>query len=229
MDQSDWLIVKTSPLFGAMPIEAAQRLIGTSGPRKYEKGTMLFQQGESAAAFFVVLEGWVKVYRILPDGEEAVVGVFRRGETFAEAAMFLGGRYPASAEAVTDVRLLRIDGAALRRQIKETPDLALSMLASASYHLKFLVEQIEQIKLLTAPQRVADFLVQQCDVRHGTCTIELPYEKALIANRLGMKPESFSRALGKLKEFGVVVNRDHVTLANVQALIAYVENQDADD
>ncbi len=162
MDQSDWQIVRSTPLFGAMPQEVAQSLVGNQAVRVYEKGTLLFQQGETARSFFVVLDGWVKLFRTTPDGSEAVVGVFRRGESFAEAAIFIGGRYPVSAEVATTARLVRIDGELLRRRIREQPDLAFSMLASASHHLKFLVEQIEQIKSLSAPQRIADFLIKLC-------------------------------------------------------------------
>jgi CRP-like cAMP-binding protein len=161
-----------------------------------------------------------------PDGTEAVVGVFRRGETFAEAAMFLGGRYPVNAEVVVPSRLLRVDGAMLIKRIREQPDLALSMLASASYHLKALVEHIEQIKILSAPQRIADFLVRLCPVREGGCTIDLPYEKALIASRLGMKPESFSRGLAKLRPLGVSVEREQVSIVDVALLSQFVESSD---
>lgn len=226
MDQSDWQIVRSAPLFGAMPQEVAQSLVGNQAARVYDKGTLLFQQGEPASSFFVVLDGWVKLFRATPDGSEAVVGVFCRGETFAEAAMFMGGRYPVSAEVATTARLVRIDGERLRRRIHEQPDLALSMLASASYHLKFLVEHIEQIKLLSAPQRIADFLVKLCPVGEGSCAIELPYEKALIAGRLGMKPESFSRALAKLRPLGVSVEREHVSIVDVDLLVQFIASRD---
>lgn len=226
MDPHDWQIVRSTALFGAMPLEVAQSLVGNQSVRSYQKGTVLFQQGEAAASFFVVLDGWVKLFRLTPDGSEAVVGVFRRGETFAEAAIFLGGRYPVSAEVVTTSRLLRVDGETLRRRIREQPDLALSMLASSSYHLKALVEQIEQIKLLSAPQRIADFLVRLCPAREGGCTIELPYEKALIASRLGMKPESLSRALAKLRPLGVSVDRENVSITDVDLLARFVESSD---
>lgn len=229
MDPRDWLIVRSTPLFGAMPQDAAQSLIGQQPVRSYEKGTVLFQQGEPAGSFYVVLDGWVKLFRITPDGSEAVVGVFRRGESFAEAAIFLGGRYPVTAEVVTESRLLRVDGELMRRRIREQPDLALSMLASASYHLKALVEQIEQIKLLSAPQRIADFLVRLCPVREGSCSIELPYEKALIANRLGMKPESLSRALAKLRPLGVSVDREQVAIVDVDLLVRFVDSRDVGD
>lgn len=226
MDPHDWQIVRSTPLFGAMPQELAQSIIGNQAVRSYAKGFTLFQQGEPANSCYVVLDGWVKLFRLTPDGHEAVVAVFRRGETFAEAAIFLGARYPVSAEVVTPSRLLRIDGEMLRRRIREQPDLALSMLASASHHLKGLVEQIEQIKVLSAPQRVADFLIRLCSVRDGGCNIELPYEKALIAGRLGMKPESLSRALAKLRPLGVSVDREQVSIVDVGLLVSFVESSD---
>jgi CRP-like cAMP-binding protein len=226
MDPHDWQIVRSTPLFGAMPQDVAQSVIGNQAVRSYEKGTLLFQQGEPAGCFYVVLDGWVKLFRTTPDGNEAVVGVFRRGETFAEAAIFLGGRYPVSGEVVTPSRLLRVDGELLRKRIREQPDLALSMLASASYHLKALVEQIEQIKLLSAPQRIADFLVRLCPVKDGSCRIELPYEKSLIASRLGMKPESLSRALAKLRPLGVNVDRETVSIVDVGLLVGFIESSD---
>ena len=226
MDPSDWRIVRSTPLLGAVSQDVAQSLVGNQPVSVFSKGETLFHQGEPADAFFVILGGWIKLYRVTPDGNEAVVGVYRRGETFAEAAMFLGGRYPVSAEVVTDARLLRVDGQVLRRRIMEQPELALSMLASASYHLKALVEQIEHIKLLSAPQRLAEFLVRLSPVREGEATIELPYEKALIANRLGMKPESLSRALAKLRPLGVSVDREHVSVVDVAVLAQFVESGD---
>lgn len=215
--------MRSTPLFGTLSQELAQSLIGNQSVSVHRKGDILFQQGEPAHSFFVVLGGWVKIYRITPDGSEAVVGVFRRGETFAEAAIFLGARYPVSAEVVTEARLLRINGQLLRRRIEAQPEVALSMLASASYHLKALVEQIEHIKLLSAPQRTAEFLLRLAPVREGSTVIELPYEKALIANRLGMKPESLSRALARLRPLGVNVDREHVSIADVALLAQFVE------
>ncbi|RTL71472.1 MAG: Crp/Fnr family transcriptional regulator [Hyphomicrobiales bacterium] len=229
MDPDDWRIVKATPLFGAMSIEVVQRLVGNVSPMSYGKGALLFQQGEPASGFFVILSGMVKIYRISPQGEEAVLGIYKKGETFAEAAMFLGGRYPASAEVVAGGRILRIDGETLRRHIKERPEIALSMLASSSYHLKFLVEQIEQIKLLSAPRRVARFLLELCRVQSGPCIVELPYEKALLANRLGMKPESFSRAISKLKPLGVTVEREQVKIADVRSLANYAGRSEDDE
>ena len=223
MDPSDWSIVRSTALFSAMPSEAARALIGSLSARAYEKSTMLFHQGEPASAFYVILDGWVKIYRTTVDGLEVVLHVFRQGETFAEAAMFLGGTYPASAETVSPARLLRIDGDTFRARIHERPELAMAMLASASYQLKYLVEQIEQIRSRSAAQRIAQFVVQMAAGRTGTTVVELPFEKALLANRLGMKPESFSRALAKLRTIGITVEKDSIHVADIEALRAFAE------
>jgi CRP-like cAMP-binding protein len=226
MDQVDWKLIKSAPLFDGVPDEAVMRLIGNHSPKKYDKGAVLFQNGDVADAFYFILDGWVKIYRLSPVGSETVVGLFTRGESFAEAAMFLGGHYPVDAEIVSPSRLLCIHADTFRALVHEEPDLALAMLASCSKHLKFLVEQLEQIKLLSAPRRIADFLVGLCPANSSSCKITLPYEKSLIANRLGMQPESFSRAITKLRPLGVVVEREHVDIADVASLTQFAGRKD---
>ena len=88
-----------------------------------------------------------------------------------------------------------------------------------------LVDEIEQLKARSAPQRIAAFFVETATARSGCATIALPYEKSLIAGRLGMKPESFSRALGRLVEYGVAVDRDSVTIQDVAKLAAFAEGR----
>ena len=226
MTPLDWNTVRSTPLFGTMPPDVMQSLIGNAAPRTCAKGVVLFQQGDPAKDFFVVLEGWVKIYRLTLEGDEAVVAVFKRGEIFAEGAMFIGGRYPVSAETVAPSRVLQIDGQLLRQKIRENPDLAFTMLASTSGHLKSLVDQIEQIKLLSTSQRIVEFLVRLCPRDEGEAVVGLPYEKALIANRLGMKPESLSRSLSRLRPLGVTVEREQVTIADVQRLVQFIERGD---
>lgn len=223
MDPADWRTVRAVSLFAPLSAEVVQAVVGNRSSRAYEKGAIVFHQGEVASAFFLILEGWVKIYRTTPDGLEVVLHVLRRGETFAETAIFGGGRYPTSAETVSSARLLRIDGESFRTQVCERPELALSMLASSSSQLDRLTEQIEQIKVRSAPQRIAAFLIRLTPVREGPVELELPFEKALIANRLGMKPESFSRALGKLKAQGIAVARETVRIADIARLLAFVE------
>ena len=224
MNPADWSILKSTPLFRTMPADDALCLTDHQSPRWYEKGVAIFRQGDPAAAFFAVIAGWVKLYRTTPDGLDIVLHVFKTGETFAEAAMFLGGEYPASAQAVSRARLLEIDGAVFRARVHERPELAFSMLASASHQLKFLVEQVEQIRVRSAPQRIAEFILSLATGSDtGPAEIEFPFEKNLLANRLGMKPESFSRALAKLRSCGLTVEKEVIKIADIACLRRFVD------
>jgi CRP-like cAMP-binding protein len=193
--------------------------------KKVSRGELLFVQGDPVTSFFVVLEGWVKIYRLSPSGGEAVVAVFTRGQSFAEAAAFVGGKFPASGEAVTEGRLLRLQSGTLLHLIRENPDIGIAMLASTTMHLHMLVQQIEQLKSHTGVQRVAEFLASLCPVEEGPCRINLPYDKALIAGRLGMQPESLSRSFARLKPFGVAIDQNTAEIADVAKLRSYAEEE----
>lgn len=223
MTPTDWSIVNRVPIFRSMDEALTRSVLGHRIVRSYDRGELLFQQGDPATCCFLVLEGWVKLYRETADGHEVVVSLFTVGESFAETMMFRGGRYPATAETVTPARLLHIDGQLLREAIMRNPQVSFEMLAASSLHLRRLVEQVEQLKAQSAPKRIASFLLSLSAVRSGAARIELPYEKLLIANRLGMKPESFSRALRRLQDIGVSVEREFVCIADVAQLAAFVD------
>lgn len=207
-DPSDLALVRASPLLAGMSDSAFRALASVATVRSFQEGGQIFLQGEPATYFFIVLEGWVKVFRLTPAGGEAVLAVFTQGQSFAEAAAFTDGRFPASAEAVTPVRLMSFQSGSLRRLMAENPEIGLSMLASTSVHLHLLVQQIEQLKARTGAQRVAEFLLSLTDAqgeRPNPLRINLPYDKTLIAGRLGMQPESLSRAFAKLRPLGVAI------------------------
>jgi CRP-like cAMP-binding protein len=225
--RDDWATINRTPIFRSMGEALTRSLLGHRTVRCYDRGELVFQQADPATCFFLVLEGWVKLYREMPDGREVVVSLFTTGESFAEVMMFRGGRYPATAETVSPVRLLHIDGQALRDAIMRNPQISFEMLAATALHLRRLVEQVEQLKAQSAPKRIASFLLSLTTSRSGAARIALPYEKLLIANRLGMKPESFSRALARLRSVGITVEREFVHIGDVARLSAYVRGGDS--
>lgn len=223
LSDEDLDLVAETPVFADLDRPTLALLLKDARIRNVCRGELLFTQGDEVTAFYVVLDGWMKIFRLTPSGEEAVVGVFTRGQSFAEAAAFTGGLYPASCEAATDGRLLRVSSNNLLQHIRKSPDVGLAMLASTSRHLHMLVRQIEQLKAHTGAQRVAEFLASLCPVEEGSCTIGLPYDKVLIAGRLGMKPESLSRAFARLRAIGVRVEQHTAAISDVAALRRYAE------
>ncbi len=209
-------------LSGATP-EATDLLLKASRVREFERGATLFLQGEKATAIYIVLEGWIKLFRIAPNGAEAVVGVFTKGRSFGEAVAFRHDVYPVAAEAVTDSRVVRIDAEAYLRQIRENPEFAVAVLSATFLHLQSLVSQVEALKAQTGAQRVAEFLLELSSCKEGACEVVLPYDKVLIAGRLGMKPESLSRAFAKLRDQGVTIRQNHASIADMAVLRGFAD------
>lgn len=220
LTSTDWSLIRACALFQGLDQTDFDSLVETGSVVKLSRNQQLFAHGDPAKALFLILEGQIKLSRLAQDGNEAVVHVFGAGESFAEAAMFMGGRYPVAATAITDARLISISNARLRARVLEKPEIAFAMLGSMAQHLKALVSQIEQVKLLTAKQRAARFLLDQAKCISGPASFTLPHDKALIANRLGMKPETFSRSLAQLAAHGVDVSGASVTIRDVRQLIA---------
>jgi CRP-like cAMP-binding protein len=167
---------------------------------------VLFRQGDPATAFFIMIDGWVKLYRITLSGEETVIHILTKGDSFAEAVAFTGSRDPATAEAVSDARVVRIPADHVVRCIRESPDIALAMVASTSQHLHHLVQQVEQLKAQSGVQRVADFWsrsLRLITVLRDRAT----YDKILIADAAS-NPVAVSH-LRKIAVHRVVVHASH--------------------
>ena len=228
LNEKDIKTIRQTPMLGGLSPEAIANLLRDATVTHHEQGYVMFSQGDPADAFFIVLQGWIKVYRLSASGAEAVVGIFTRGQSFAEAAAISGGAYPAYGEAVTDVRVVRFSARRLFDRIREAPEIALAMLASTSQHLHLLVRQIEALKAHTGAQRIAEFLLELAPEDSGACVVELPYDKALIAARLGMKPESLSRAFHKLKNYGVDIRQRHAEIRSLRELRDFTEMERAD-
>ncbi len=224
MSESDWTSVRTTPLLEPFPDDTVRHLLSDRSPRSCEAGRVLFLQGDPAETFFLVLDGCVKSFRVNAGGEEVVLGVYRSGEWLGDEAILMDELYFTSADVVASARLLAIPRAILWERMRQDPNLAVSVLQATSTRLDSLCRQIAELKLLSASQRVGRFLLDIAPALESPMVLGLPYGKGLIARHLGMKPESFSRALAKLRTAGVVVEDRHVVISDVELLSCYVRN-----
>lgn len=224
----DLQVVRRTPPFAGLPEAALARLLAGAHVVQCQRGKLLFLRGEPASRFFLILEGWVKLFRDTPDGEQTVIAIMKPGETIGEAALFMGGPFPVSAEVVDDARIVEIAGGPFLSMIREDSDLALTMLAALSKRMRQLVLHIEQIQSRSTPQRLGEFLLGLSDTGEGSTIIQLPYDKSLVAARLGMKPESLSRALAKLRSFGVTTSGNRVDITDIGRLKEFCQGEYTD-
>lgn len=218
LEAPDWQLIGRLPLFEGLDPDMLERLLEPGRVVCPARGELLFARGQRAAWFYVVLVGWVKIFRTTAEGRESVVHVFTRGESFAEAAIFAGGDYPVSASAATPARLLAVPADPFLSVLEEEPRVARNMLAAMSRHLRELVMALEQLQAHSASQRLATFLLDLMPSDDASADLHLPIDKGLIAARLGMKPETLSRALAALREEGLEIRGEHVHVPDVGTL-----------
>jgi len=220
-------MAKRSVLFANVPDKMLQDLLKKCHKSTCPRGGTLFVQGDPANFMYVILQGCVKLTRITPGGDEVVVAVYSAGNSFGEAIALKGGKYPVTVEAVQDSVLLQVETRIVFDTLRTEPDLAVAMLSSTFSHLHELVMEIENLKALTGAQRLATFLISLAPVDEGPCSFVLPYDKILIAKRLGMKPESLSRSFANLRAHGVEVQREAVTVSEINELKVFVSDDES--
>lgn len=230
----DLAIVRRINVFRGLNPRMIQQMIAPATTLSLREREVVCRQDDPATAFFIVADGWIKLYRITVAGDEAVINVLAKGDSFAESAAFTGQPYLHTAEAVSDARVIRVPAAHVVKCIQSTPEFAQAMIAAMAQHMNHLVQQVEQLKAKLGVQRLAEFLVSLCpngqdagqdncqdtgqDTGEDACVVALPYDKTLIAGRLGLKPESLSRAFAKLRSVGVHVHAAHVEVRNPDKL-----------
>ena len=221
--------LKKIPLFSNLADEDIMCFQKAAQIRSYKKGKIIYLQGEPAKFFYVIGGGWIKLFRTMPEGQEVIIDMLTTGHTFGEDAIFEKECHACSAQVVEDVQLLSISASILKEQIRLNSTLAFNMLYSMSKHHRHHSGALAFNMMLSAPQRIGCFLLRLCigDNKKGA-VFNLPYDKSLIADTLGMKNATFSRALAILKQkTGARVNGTSVEIDSVQKLAEYVYGPDS--
>lgn len=191
--------------------------------RKVAKGTILFMQGDEAESLFVIQHGWIKLFRQTLDGDEVVVDILNDGFIFGDSSLVEDNSYSSSAQAVEDSELIEIASATLQEAVEASHRFSLNLLASFARRRRQKDKEIEHLTLKNAPQRIGCFLLRLCHAEaKGEVTLHLPYDKMLVAARLGMQPETFSRALARLKEeTGLRTQGPSVIIPSMERMVEY--------
>ncbi len=181
--------------------------------RKLESGQLLFTEGDPCTGFFVVLEGQVRLYRPAPKvGGESTLNVVRAGYSFAEAAVFSGGIFPASAEALEPSLVAHFPKEPLLALLRADPELCLKVLEGlAAWHHR-LTFQVQQLSGNDGAGRLKRWIEDTARSAPNR-TFRLKVSKKVLAGQLGMAPETLSRLLKQLREQGhIEVAGDRIRL-----------------
>ena len=213
------------PLFKEIDPEEIDRLAQGTRVMHLSRGDTLFHKGDPAEGFYLLVYGQVKLAFTSPQGADKVVEIVGPGMSFGEAVMFLEKPNVVYAQALADSMLLYIQRAVVFEEIERNPKFARKMLGGLARRLHGLVSDVEAYSLRSGAQRVIGYLLRddelgQTGVRGASVT--LPTNKGVIASRLNLTPQHFSRILHELTELGLIrVEGRTVHIPDVDKLRAY--------
>ncbi len=218
-------LIRALPAFSKLEETELDTLLTHAVIRNYDKGKLLFAQGEPLTRLYLILDGWVKLFKSTDGGEETVLQMLSSGDTLMEAAVFLDVPSLVSAQVVQTTKILSIPAPIARQSLMDNNNFAMNMIGSLSVRSQSLINQIEQSRLKTATERVGWFLLRLGLEQNGgkLDTISLPYDKSTIASYLDMRPETFSRTLKKFRNKGFAIDNDQISRPDPRSLCSFCD------
>ena len=214
--------LKSHPLMSTLSDDMLANVRKTFKLIKLEAGESLFSQDDVADRFYQLRNGQIKLYRLSMEGNERVIEIVMPGQTFAEAILFMEKKlYPVNAQALTNVELIAFDSATFIKLLETSPKTCFSLLADMSKRLHMRLNEIENLTLQNASFRLIHYLLQQVpdDVDGNEAEFSLTVSKNIIASRLSIQPETFSRILKSLTKRELIsVKGKVIHLLNIDEL-----------
>ena len=196
-------VLRSARLLAKLPADDVIGLAAESTRGCRANGSVVFHRNDPADAVFIVSDGHVGTFLGDPGDYACFVGTACAGDLLGEAGVLGAATYPTSAQMLSAGGLVAIPTAAMQRLMGARFETVLALMGEMSMRIRRQVREIMDLKMKTAPQRLAGHLAMLTPAQQGPAAVKLPYEKKLLASQLGMQPETLSRALMKLQGLGV--------------------------
>ncbi len=213
MRTTDLPLIRRSRLFAQVGEIDLAAMLTTCFVQTLPAGAALCHQGEKAEFLHIVLSGRVGLFGSAGH-DEALVEFFGPGDAFIVPAVVLDAPYLLTARILEEGRILMWPAAAFRAQLRATGSLAFGAVLLLSGYWRTLIGQIKDLKLLSAIERLSAFLLALAPRETGPVTVTLPGGRRLVAGRLGITPQSLSRAFAALRPLGISGGGRQVTIVD---------------
>ncbi len=212
-------VIAAIPIFNGLPDDQIDAIKQIAVTKKFNKGEVIFSEGDAGHGFFVIAEGRVKIFKVSAEGKEHILHIYGPGQPFGEVPVFAGQKFPANAQALEKTRALFLPRSAIVDLVAANPSLALNMLAVMSQKLRQFTIQIENLSLKEIPARLASYLIYLANEQETDKVVNLNISKGQLASILGTIPETLSRIFAKLSGQQLIqVQGKKITLLNREGL-----------
>lgn len=210
-------------LFDGLNEDSLEQVLGNSMLQNFEGGRVIFQQGDTPTHVYVVVEGTLRTLRNGEDGDEATIRLLKPGETCMDAVIFMKGPSPISVQAMEDSKVLLVPVSFIKNHALRDGKFATNLLQIVTHHYKNAMHQIDAMQIKSPVQRIGYFLLEKFLEADRPNELTLPFRKTILANYLGMTPETFSRTLNKIREMGIEIDGETVHLSDAFALCQFCD------
>jgi CRP/FNR family transcriptional regulator len=191
-----------APLFASLQPAQRERMQALARSRSLDQDAILFLEDEPCTGFFVLVEGAIQLTRCAETpGAHPTLAVIMPVASFAEAAMFGGEAFPATATALKPSRVFHFPKGPFLAAMREDPDLAQAIIHAQAVWLRKLTHMVEQLTGSDSSDRLMNWIREQVPVGRS---LVLPVTKKVLAAQLGMTPETLSRSLRNLQDLGIL-------------------------
>ena len=209
--------IRSLDLFASMADESFDELIKAAYLQNFPGQLELIKEGDPADFLYIVVEGCVELFA-QSNGRESSMAMIRPIGTFILAAVLKDAVYLMSARTCQRSKLLLIPSENVRRVLEGDPAFSMSIVSELASCYRGVIKQHKDHKLRTAVERLANRLLKFHHDQGANGSLELPYDKKILASILGMTPENLSRAFNTLKPYGVTVEGSKVQMTDLESL-----------
>lgn len=217
MRESEKAAVRGLSLFRSMATDKFEDMLRGSFLQRFPAHVVLIHEGDLADFLHVVVDGSVELFSAWQN-QETTMDIACPVSTFILAAVIKDAPYLMSARTIEASRILMIPSENLRTAMMQDDALSHAMVTELAACFRGMVKSLKNIKLRSAVERLANYLLHQYELQDNGASIVLPYEKRMLASLLGMTPENLSRAFNALKPYGVTVRGAEIELTMLDDL-----------
>ena len=203
-------ILATLPLFSEFSENELNEVADSSTIKLYKKHDFIFAEGEAYHGFYIVLEGRIKVYKLSPDGKEAIVHLVKPFDPFAEVALFENlTTYPVNAQTIEDSLLIYISKDGFLKFLNTHPQINFKIISGFTKKMRELTNRLESLTLNEVSSRLAHYLLEEYKnaplTEKNLPSVTITISKSDLAVYLGTALETLSRTLKKFQDDGLIV------------------------
>ncbi|HHY79824.1 Crp/Fnr family transcriptional regulator [Thermoanaerobacter thermohydrosulfuricus] len=220
---ADFDYLKKVPYFNELEDKSLEEIHKISTINFFKKGSIIFMEGEKGEAIYFVKSGKVKISKTSSIGKEYIIKIMEKGDVFAESILFVGGEYPATAEAIEDSEVIMLKNKDIENLILKNTEIALSIIKLMAKRLKNVSYIIENLALRDSIGRTASVLLtfakeRGVNVKEGIL-LNLNLNRQDLANIIGISRETVTRVLSQMDKEGIIkLNRNKVIIKDIERL-----------